>query len=326
MGRGSAADLMAEIGKDIQKAVNLLKKGEVIALPTETVYGLAALISDEQAIRRIFEVKNRPLADPLIVHVASIARLRALVKDLPTVGEKILEAFSPGPITLLLPKSGLVSDLITHSSPLVAIRIPAHPLCLELLQELDAPVAAPSANPFGGISPTRPAHVQAGLGDKIPYILDGGDCRIGLESTIVRPYPDGKIEVLRPGGIPAEELQLLADLHRTELPGSRPVVPGSMMSHYAPDKPLLLEPSHLPEGKIVFLRFQALLPDFPAADQRILSPTGNLSEAARNLFALLHELDALDASCIVAEKVPDSGLGRAVNDRLMRASAKRIIR
>lgn len=314
---------MAESGTDIRKAAALLKAGENVAIPTETVYGLAGIISSEKAIRRIFEIKNRPFSDPLIVHVASKDAIPPLVKDIPELAWKLLNAFSPGPLTILFPKSENVSDLITNGSPWVAIRIPAHPLSLKLLEALGEPIAAPSANPFGGISPTSPAHVQAGLGNKIPYILEGGSCAVGLESTIVKILPDNQLKILRHGGISWEELMLFAELS-TESPFGNPVVPGSMLSHYAPRKPLLLDEMNLPVGKGVFLRFQHLLNSIPDTDQQVLSPEGDVREAAQKLFAALHVLDSLDADFIVAEKVPDTGLGKAINDRLQRASAKRI--
>jgi L-threonylcarbamoyladenylate synthase len=312
---------MAETGTDISKTARLLLAGENIAIPTETVYGLAGIISSEKAIRRIFEIKNRPFSDPLIVHVASIEAIRPLVKEIPQLAEKLLEAFSPGPLTILFKKSDLVPDLVTNASPLVAIRIPAHPICRKLLETVGEPIAAPSANPFGGISPTTPAHVQAGLGAKIPYILDGGECKVGLESTIVKILHGNRLQVLRQGGISEEELLLFAELS-SEAHSDKPVVPGSMLSHYAPRKPLFLDEKNLPFGKAVYLRFQNLKEGIPAKDQQVLSDTGNLQEAAKNLFAAMHKLDSLDADIMVAEYAPDKGLGKAINDRLQRASAK----
>ena len=312
---------MAETGADISKAARLLLAEENVAIPTETVYGLAGIISSERAIRRIFEVKNRPFSDPLIVHVASIEAIRPLVKEIPLLAKKLLEAFSPGPLTILFEKSDLVPDLVTNASPLVAIRIPAHPICRKLLETVGEPIAAPSANPFGGISPTTPAHVQAGLGAKIPYILDGGDCAVGLESTIVKILPGNRLQVLRQGGISEEELRLFAELS-SENPAEKTVVPGSMLSHYAPRKPLFLVETKLPSGKAVYLRFQHLKNGILIEHQQILSDTGNLQEAAKNLFAAMHRLDSLDADFIVAEYAPDNGLGKAINDRLRRAAAK----
>ncbi len=211
-------------------------------------------------------------------------------------------------------------DMVTNSSPLVAIRIPAQNLCLELLKELGEPLAAPSANPFGGISPTRPSHVQSGLGSKIPYILDGGECGVGLESTIIKLEENGRLKVLRQGGIPEEELLLFAELEDS---GTDEVkVPGSMLSHYAPRKPLYLSmPSQ--SGNYVWLRYQQEIPGIPGDRQRILSESGNPAEAARNLFHALHDLDALEADAIIAELLPAKGLGRAVNDRLSRASFRK---
>jgi len=312
---------MAETGADISKAARLLLAEENVAIPTETVYGLAGIISSERAIRRIFEVKNRPFSDPLIVHVASIEAIRPLVKEIPLLAEKLLEAFSPGPLTILFEKSDLVPDLVTNASPLVAIRIPSHPLCRKLLEAVGEPIAAPSANPFGGISPTTPAHVQAGLGTKIPYILDGGDCPVGLESTIVKILPGNRLQVLRQGGISEEELRMFAELI-SENPAEKTMVPGSMLSHYAPRKPLFLVETKLPSGKAVYLRFQYLKDGILIEHQQILSATGNLQEAAKNLFAAMHRLDSLDADFIVAEYAPDKGLGKAINDRLRRAAAK----
>ena len=314
---------MAEIGKDVALAAALLRAGENVAVPTETVYGLAGIISNEAAIRRIFTIKNRPQSDPLIVHVDTVDAIPPLVKEFPSLAHKLFKAFSPGPLTILLPKSEKVSDLITNASPLVAIRIPSHPLCQVLLRELGEPLAAPSANPFGGISPTRPEHVQAGIGAKIPYILDGGPCSVGLESTIVQFTAEGEIRILRQGGISEESLQLFAELSRETESTQKPVVPGSMLSHYAPQKPLYLDGENLPAGKAGWLCFQNPKSGIPLVEQKILSQSGDVNEAARNLFDALHALDEMDVDFIVAEKATDEGLGRAINDRLYRASVKR---
>lgn len=316
--------MITESGSDVIRAVALLRADEVVAIPTETVYGLAGRIASETAIRKIFEAKNRPLSDPLIVHVPEVSWIPDLVLDFPDLARELLAAFAPGPLTVLLPKSDRVSDLVTNASPWVAIRIPAHPLALRLLQELGEPIAAPSANPFGGISPTTAAHVKAGLGGRIPYILDGGPSEVGLESTIVR-LSEGKLEVLRQGGIAAEDLALFADLLEKE-DTARPVVPGSMLSHYAPRKPLYQEgnlPAEADSLSWACLRFQTLLPGVPAEQQVVLSPSGDVKEAARNLFSALHQLDQLETDAIRAEVFPEIGLGRAIRDRLYRASVKR---
>lgn len=316
---------MAEIGRDVGRAIALLKAGEIVAIPTETVYGLAACISSDTAVRKIFEAKQRPFTDPLIVHVASVEDVLPLVTDFPEMARKLMESFSPGPLTILLPKSELVSNLVTNNSPMVAIRIPAHALALELLRRLGEPIAAPSANPFGGISPTSAGHVQLGLGAKIPYILDGGDCGIGLESTIVKMEENGKIRILRQGGISQEELQLFVSLELDVLESSETVVPGSMLSHYAPRKPLYLMDGELKTNQenIGWLRFKTLLPEVSPEKQIVLSPSGDLNEAGRNLFSALHQLDSMSVDEIRAEKMPNHGIGRAINDRLFRASVKR---
>lgn len=313
---------MAETGTDILKAAALLRAGANVAIPTETVYGLAGLISSEAAIRRIFEIKNRPFSDPLIVHVSSVEDLEPLLVSLPPLAARLFEAYSPGPLTILLEKSSLVSDLVTNSSPFVAIRIPAHPLALALLKELKEPLAAPSANPFGGISPTRPSHVEAGLGSKIPYILDGGECQVGVESTIVKISPEGKLQVLRQGGVPEEDLLLFAGLESSS-PEKKETVPGSMLSHYAPRKPLFLDLPPGPADEHLWLRFSSALPEVNPARQFILSPERDIREAARRLFHALHMLDEMEGDAIIAERLPDTGLGKAVNDRLFRASVKR---
>jgi L-threonylcarbamoyladenylate synthase len=316
--------MTTETGSDVARAAALLRADEVVAIPTETVYGLAGRIASETAIRKIFAAKNRPLSDPLIVHVPEVSWIPDLVLDFPDLARELLAAFAPGPLTVLLPKSDRVSDLVTNASPWVAIRIPAHPLALRLLQELGEPLAAPSANPFGGISPTTAAHVQAGLGGRIPYILDGGPSEVGLESTIVR-LSDNKLEVLRQGGIAAEDLALFAELLEKEDSG-KPVVPGSMLSHYAPRKPLYLEgnlPAEAESLRWACLRFQTLLPGVPAERQVVLSPSGDVKVAARNLFSALHQLDQLETDAIRAEVFPEIGLGRAILDRLYRASVKR---
>ena len=319
---------MAELGQNLDTAARFLAEENVVAIPTETVYGLAGRIDSEKAIRKIFEVKNRPFTDPLIVHVADVPSVETLVTHFPPLARKLMEAFSPGPLTVLLPRSNLVSNLVTNGSPLVALRIPNHPLTLELLKLVGKPLAAPSANPFGGISPTTAQHVQEGLGLKIPYILDGGSCEVGVESTIIQMMGDDQIKVLRQGGIPEEELALFAELVREENP-EKPVVPGSMLSHYAPAKPLFLATDSRTESlspdTTGVLAFDSHLEAIPKANQILLSPSGNLKEAAQNLFQALHRLDSLPVESIVAVRLPEIGLGKAVNDRIFRASQKRTV-
>lgn len=306
----------------LDQAVHLLQSGQCVAIPTETVYGLAANALDSVAVTQIFRIKNRPFFDPLIVHVASIEAITPLVRDIPPAAQILLRAFSPGPLTLLLPRAACIPDLVTAGSERVAIRIPAHPVCQALLQRLPFPLAAPSANPFGYISPTTAAHVAAQLGDQVPLILDGGPCRIGLESTIVGFEPDAVIH--RHGGIAAAQLAKVLGQPLAPQPPRKahPQAPGMLDSHYAPRTALHLPPwpDPLPHD-CALLRFRDFDPRVPPTHQRQLSVQGDLDEAARNLFAAMRELDALRTAHIFAETVPQQGLGQAINDRLYRAAA-----
>ena len=317
---------MAEIGQDIKKAASLLCIEDVVSIPTETVYGLAGNAFSEKAILKIFEVKNRPLTDPLIVHVAGIEAILPLVVELPALAKQLFEAFSPGPLTILLPKSNAISNLVTNGSQFVAIRIPNHPLTLKLLQVLDFPLVAPSANPFGGLSPSLAEHVEKGLGNKISYILDGGPCNVGLESTIVQIIDNDRIKILRQGGISEEELLTFAALAQPKNDGKE-VVPGSMLSHYAPQKRLLIQPvsevlKKYKSDEIAFLGFDQYSELLSKEQQILLSATGNMKEAAQTLFSALHVLDSLQVKVIVAAQIPEKGLGKAISDRLKRAAAK----
>ena len=313
---------MAEVGKDINKAKLLLGRGELVAIPTETVYGLAANALNPDAVIKIFEAKNRPQFDPLIIHVPSLENARRYVAGIPDKGEALAKAFWPGPLTLLLEKKEIVPDLVTAGLPTVGIRCPDHPLTRSLLEAIDFPLAAPSANPFGYISPTTPQHVQAQLGEKIGYILDGGPCQVGIESTIVGFDNDGGI-VYRSGGLKIEDIEKIIGKVRLQIvSSSNPQTPGQLHSHYAPKKRLYvgnieeLMLQHASE-QVGILSFQK---DRNTAFQYILSPSGNIEEAARNFFAGLRELDALPIQLILAEYVPENGLGKAINDRLRRAS------
>lgn len=320
--------MTTEIGTDVEKAIAHLRAGNLVAIPTETVYGLAANALDEQAVANIFKAKNRPFFDPLIVHVASISAAKKYVKQMPEEAELLFNTFSPGPLTVLLPKNETISDLVTAASPLVAIRIPSHPLTLQVLNQLNFPLAAPSANPFGYVSPTTASHVFDNLGGKIPYILDGGACEVGLESTIVG-LENGKWKLYRQGGIPQEDIEQITGSLGAPEKSPQKEAPGMLDSHYSPKKPLLLGDltalAHFYQGKrIGFLTFNEPPPsEFQEQVCIILSPDSNLQEAANKLFASLRLLDLSDLDVIVAELVPDEGLGRAINDRLKRASVKR---
>lgn len=317
---------MAIIGKDIKQAIEVLKAGDVIGMPTETVYGLAGNAYNTEAITKIFTVKNRPTFDPLIVHTSSLERVYEFVEEIPEQAQLLAKHFMPGPLTLLLPKKEVISDLVTSGLETVAVRIPNHPLALELLQNLDFPLAAPSANPFGYISPTSAQHVNNQLGDKIKYILDGGECKVGIESSIIGFF-DGEIVVLRKGGLAIEEIEAIVGKVRIEEhSSSNPKAPGMLKSHYAPRTRLLVTGELLlveeDARQIGYLGFDKFHTNIPQENQLLLSPTGDLSEAAKNLFAFMRLLDARGFTKIYTELLPEKGLGRAINDRIKRATTQ----
>jgi L-threonylcarbamoyladenylate synthase len=313
---------MAETGKDINKARQLLEAGELVAIPTETVYGLAGNALNTQAVTRIFTVKGRPQFDPLIIHVPSLEEAQRYVQPIPTAAKDLAKAFWPGPLTLLLERKDIIPDLVTAGLPRVGIRCPDHELTRKLLGTLDFPLAAPSANPFGYVSPTTPQHVADQLGARIPYILDGGPCEIGIESTIVG-FDNGMATVFRSGGLKLEDIENVVGKVELRITASaNPKTPGQMQSHYAPRKKLVignldeLIASHRGETFAV-LSFSR---DYRERFQYVLSTTGRLDEAAHNLFSALRTLDALPIDIILTEFVPETGLGKAINDRLRRAA------
>jgi L-threonylcarbamoyladenylate synthase len=323
-------------GTDIAEAASWLHTGECVAIPTETVYGLAANALSPAAVVRIFDIKNRPAFDPLIVHVSGLEQAERYATDFPEPLRILAKKFWPGPLTILVPKSEVVPDIVTSGLPRVALRAPAHPVAQALLQELHFPLAAPSANPFGYVSPTTAQHVSDQLQGKIPYILDGGPCTIGVESTIVG-FDKGQTVLYRLGGLALEAIESVIGPIQVELnQSSNPAAPGMLKTHYAPGKPLLgsarwtaSEGQWIIDGgretaagkRIGVLTFKrrADLPEHVL--QLALSETGDLAEAARNLFAALRSLDQADIELILAESVPEEGLGRAINDRLRRAAA-----
>jgi len=316
--------LQSMIGNEIKTARDLLLQNEVVAIPTETVYGLAGNALSEIAVSKIFEAKNRPHFDPLIVHVGKISDVELYVEEIPELAFNLMEQFWPGALTVLLPKKSCIPDLTTSGLKEVGIRIPNHPITLELLNSLSFPLAAPSANPFGYISPTSAQHVEDQLGEKIPYILNGGYCSVGIESTVLR-VQDNEIEVLRLGGISLESLHRFTPSIRIEEHStSSPASPGMLTSHYAPKKPVYVGNirelmTSFSSQKIGILSFKE---DYGVFGQRILSTSGNFTEAASHFFAYLRELDSLEIDVILAEFLPDENLGRAINDKLKRASAK----
>ena len=312
-------------GKDILTAKQLLESGKCVAIPTETVYGLAANALDPTACAEIFRIKNRPSFNPLIVHVHAIGEIEKYVRAFPEPLKKLAEHFSPGPVTFVLPKKNNIPDIVTAGGDTVAVRIPAHPLTLELLRLLPFPLAAPSANPFGYISPVTAQHVEAQLGNEIPYILDGGACTVGLESTVVA-YENNEVVILRLGGISVEAIEAVCGKVRLEInQSSDPKSPGQLAAHYAPRKKLYfgnlgdLLKTHAAAKKGI-LSFSKPVSGNNIAYQVILSEKGNMNEAAANLFAALRFLDNSDVDILLAEKFPEKDLGRAINDRLMRAS------
>ncbi len=315
------------IHSNLEYAAEELKAGEVVAIPTETVYGLAGNALNDDAVLKIFSVKERPFFDPLIVHTYSVEAAEQWVETIPYAARLLFQAFSPGPITILLKKKKIISDLVTSGLPDVAIRIPDHSLALELLKKCNLPLAAPSANPFGYISPTTAQHVFDQLQGKINSIIDGGACRVGVESTIVG-FEGEKIIVYRLGGLSIEAIEnVVGKVAIQKHSSSNPKAPGLLKSHYAPRKPLILTElnedifSSFQNKKIGVLRFSDSVPTI-VAHQEILSSEKNLEEAAKKLFAALRHLDSLDIDIILAERFPDEGLGRAINDRLARAAAK----
>jgi len=315
------------IGTDILMAKKLLEAGEVVGIPTETVYGLAGNAFNDDAVLQIFKVKNRPQFDPLIVHTNSLEKVKTFVTDFPEKAEQLASVFWPGPLTLLLPKADSISDLVTSGLGTVAVRIPNHPLTLELLSVLDFPLAAPSANPFGYISPTSAQHVDKQLGEKIAYILDGGASQVGIESTIVG-FEEAETIVYRLGGASVEAIEkVVGSVRLVAHSSSNPKAPGMLKSHYSPRKPLFIDSlekvlTKYPNQVVGYLSFQTSSDVLPLEHQRVLSPTGNYAEAAKHLFAYMRQLDALSIDVICTELLPEKDLGRAINDRIRRAAVR----
>ena len=316
---------MAEIGTDIEKAAALLKRGKLVAIPTETVYGLAGNAFNEAAVLSIFEAKNRPAFDPLIVHSSGIEWTREHVAEISPLAQLLMDEFWPGPLTLVLPKKDIVPDVVTSGLNNVAVRVPLHHMTQALLRKLNFPLAAPSANPFGYVSPTTAQHVNDQLGDKVDYILDGGPTTVGLESTIIG-FEEDKPIIYRLGGLSIDMIEgLIGPVEVALNQSSDPKAPGMLKSHYAPGKPLYFgTPEEMrtkfEDKRIGFLGFTTRLAFLPPEQQLLLSPTGNLHEAAVNLFAFMREFEKFPVDVILAEKLPEIGLGRAINDRLRRAA------
>ena len=326
--------------ESVSKAAELLTRGGLVAFPTETVYGLGGDAFNPTSLARIFEVKGRPYFDPLIVHIAVSETLEKItdLSMLDAAARKNLalltERFWPGPLTLILPKQKIIPDLATSGLPTVAVRLPGHEAARRLIALSTGAVAAPSANLFGQLSPTRAEHVAA-LGEKIEMILDGGPAQFGLESTVL-DMSGGNPRILRPGAVPAEAIEaLIGPVALGPANNSNPASPGLLKSHYAPRIPLSILNEELINGQEIgsaaFLFFDGASrdkwlsrrqPEEKPAAIAVLSEAGNMPEAAARLFETLHELDCLDIKRIFAQLAPDENLGRAINDRLLRAQGR----
>lgn len=314
---------MSKVGTNVEEAARILSQGGLVAIPTETVYGLAANAFNERAITKVFQVKNRPSFDPLITHIASADKLKPLVQDVPKEAQMLIDRFWPGPLTVVLEKTDIINDLITSGLPTAAFRVPNHSVTQKLLNQIDFPLVAPSANPFTYVSPTSAQHVESQLGDKVDYILDGGSSSVGLESTIVS-FKNLPPKILRLGGLSAEEIErVIGTVEIQTHSSSRPEAPGMLSSHYSPGIPVVIgDIDQLIEGnsgkKIGIISYKKAFPDYINS---VLAPSGNVAEAAQNLFKALRWMDDQKVEIIVTEWVPNEGLGRAINDRLKRAAS-----
>ncbi len=304
--------------ENIRRAAEIIKKGGLVAFPTETVYGLGASAFNPKAVARIFEVKRRPMTDPVIVHICEFKELEKLCSKIDERVKKLAKAFWPGPLTVVLPKSKNVPDIVTAGLDTVAVRMPSHWVARKLIK-LAGPIAAPSANMFSKVSPTRAEHVEEQLGDKIDLILDGGKCEVGVESTIIDLSEERPV-ILRPGGVSVEDIRRVIGDVDVKTVSERPKAPGQMKKHYSPNTPLKIVYGEIkpPKGlKAGLLAFKDPKPGF--AKVEVLSPSGDLREAAANLYDALHRLDKAGLDVIVVEAVPEKGLGRAIMDRLRKA-------
>jgi len=321
------ARIFSPTSAHLRRLAQVLRRGGLVAIPTETVYGLAAPALDAKACRAIFRAKGRPANDPLIVHVLDLAHAEQLA-EFNAVARRVVRRFWPGPLTIVLPRKACVPDIVTSGGDTVALRAPAHPLAREMLELAGVPLAAPSANPFSYISPTSAAHVQQGLGNRIGHILDGGECPIGVESTVLDLTNPNRPRILRPGAISAAQLTKVlktkvTTVRRAAKAGARQIAPGLLAKHYSPRTPLSLSArpgQPTPDKAVIFLR-QPAGPQVAGAYW--LSRRGALPEIARNLYRVLREADAGGHRQIVIERLPPTadGLATAINDRLRRACA-----
>jgi L-threonylcarbamoyladenylate synthase len=316
------------ISKDINLAVQHLNDNGIIGFPTETVYGLAGNAFEPEAIHQIFNVKKRPTFNPLIVHIKGIEDLEKVAVEIPPLAYKLANAFWPGPLTLILKKQAHIPDLVTANQDTVAVRVPNHPVALELLNQLDFPLVAPSANPFTSISPTNAQHVENYFGNQINMVLDGGECSAGIESTIIG-FEKSKVILYRLGALALEEIEKISGsvslLNKND---KKPIAPGMLLKHYAPKTDFILtrniqeEVEWYSEKNIGLILFNSYVSNFDRKHQIILSEESDLKKAASNLYNAMHQLDKLNLDIIIAERLPEYGLGVSINDRLERASKK----
>lgn len=311
--------------ESLSKAASMILSGGIVGVPTETVYGLAANALNPDAVRKIFEAKGRPFIDPLIAHVYDFSKLEeiAIAND---SARKLYQAFCPGAITFVLPKKECIPDIVSAGKPTVAVRIPSHPVMREFMKKVGVPLSAPSANPFGYVSPTTAEHVESQLGDRIDAVIDGGICDCGVESTIVMLTDEDRPMLLRPGPVAREQIEKVLGkklIDPKDKNPAHPTAPGMLKSHYAPKAKLHLfenesELKDIPEGSAVIYFAR---PKSPKKDEFWLSEKSDMNEAARNLFALIRSLDKT-YSTIFCQKLENVGIGEAVNDRLGRAKTK----
>ncbi|MCL2184112.1 MAG: L-threonylcarbamoyladenylate synthase [Chitinispirillia bacterium] len=320
-------DVTINAGEQVRRAAEIIRGGGVVAFPTETVYGLGANAFDELAAARVFEVKRRPFFDPLIIHIANKGQLGDLVTDIPPLAEKLTDRFWPGPLTVVLPKKTAVPDIITSGLPGAAVRMPSNNIALQLISAAGVPIAAPSANLFGYVSPTSAEHVRSQLGDSVDMVIDGGECDVGIESTIIS-FMGEQPTLLRPGGTALEDIEDV--IGKVTIPANSDLKnqsPGRSDQHYATSIPLVLV-DDITGINDVNAGLIALAPNSDIGDigkftkVEYLSSNGDLREAACNLFAAMRRLDNSGVGLIAALPIPKTGLGLAINDRLARASRK----
>ena len=317
-------NILKATNENILTAAEIIKTGGIVAFPTETVYGLGADALNPIAVARIFEAKDRPFFDPLIVHIAELSDMDKIVKEVDAKSAKLMERFWPGPLTVILEKKDTLPHIVTSSLHSAAVRMPSHSIALELIKRSGTPIAAPSANRFGCLSPTNAEHVYNQLGDSVDIIIDDGPCTFGIESTIIK-ISEEKIYLLRHGAITQEEIEeFIKEPVLLDITNDKIEAPGQLPYHYSPDKQIiLLDKITSIEKRCGYLFYKKPKISIPENRSKILSESGNLREAAANLFSHLHHLDRLDIDRIYAEKIEEKNLGIAIMDRLNKAAMKR---